>query len=160
MGKTTVAKALQTHLPDAFFFDPEVIGFAIRDLTPTTLRANDFQDIALWRHAVTEMLMQASVHDYIVPMTLLHSDYHAEIIGTLRQAGIVVNHFVLTADKTTILSRLKQRGDGGNEWILAKLDAYSKHVYGFPENEQIDTTHASVEQIVEKILANLNSHEL
>lgn len=146
VGKTTVSKALQTHLPDAFFFDPEIIGFAIRDLTPTTLRANDFQDIALWRHAITEMLMQASVHDYIVPMTLLNSDYHAEIIGTLRQTGVAINHFVLTADKATILSRLKQRGDGGNEWIRARLDAYWENSYRFPENEQIDTTQVSVEK--------------
>ena len=48
-GKTTIAHELQQKLPNAIFYDPEIIGSALMELVPEEMKENDFQEYQEWR---------------------------------------------------------------------------------------------------------------
>lgn len=106
-GKTQTAYALHRRLPGSFVFDPENAGYYLRNNEPLSMQRENFQDERLWRFFNLEML-KAIALDYdgviLVPMTIINSAYYAEIIGGLRNAGIAVTHFVLSANRRTLKS--------------------------------------------------------
>jgi AAA domain-containing protein len=119
VGKTSVAQALRTQLPDARIFDPELIGFVLRRL----LRPRDYQDLRSWR-VLTRLVAAAAsrwADPLIVPMSICRAEYFDEIVGGLRRQRIAVRHFTLTAPRATVLKRLADRGDAGS-WAAAQLD--------------------------------------
>lgn len=72
-GKTTCAFELNRRLPNSFVYDPENIGYFIRDNIPKEIQNPDFQDYGQWRLFNYEMLRYI-VREYsgviIVPMTI------------------------------------------------------------------------------------------
>ena len=51
-GKTSLAAELMARRPSWILFDPEYLGYAVREyVTPET---GDFQDLPEWRHVVAE----------------------------------------------------------------------------------------------------------
>lgn len=153
-GKTQSAFELHRRLPDSFVYDPENIGYFMRSNEPKSLQKPDFQDEPLWRRMNFEML-EHMAKEYqgtlIVPMTIYREDYFDEIIGSLRRAGIQVDHYVLGASEETLLKRLRSRMDGKSSWPALKIrDCIS----GFrsPVFEKvIDTNGMTVDQVVERI---------
>lgn len=118
-GKTTIAQALQAHLPGSHLFDPEQIGFLLRDLLPASALPADFQDLPLWRALTVKLLAEATTlcpSYLIVPMTLVVPAYFESIIGNLRSKGLPLAHFTLMASKEVLIERLAQRGDGPDAW--------------------------------------------
>ena len=125
VGKTQTAFELHRRLPGSFVLDPEALGFALRKVMPPTLHKSDFQDHALWREFTRQVLEDVAAQftgPIIVPMTLVVPEYHLEIIGGLRDAGLEVQHFSLMASKSTILKRLRGRLDGPNSWGAQHLE--------------------------------------
>jgi hypothetical protein len=124
VGKTSVARELALRLPEAFIFDPELVGALLRELLPAELQEDDFQDIPLWRE-LTRYAAQATTELYdrplIIPMTLVVRDYFIEIVGSLRQSGIELRHFTLLASRERILERHRGRADY-EEWGERHLD--------------------------------------
>ena len=96
-GKTTLAQELAQRLPEALPFDPEYVGYILVKWVPAAA-SGDFQDIPLWRKLVAEFAIGMSA-DYgrplIVPMTLVHHGYRAEIFSLIGRAGIPVRHVFL-----------------------------------------------------------------
>lgn len=74
-GKTTNAFELKRRLPNSFVYDPENIGYFIRENIPKELHESNFQDHEQWRIFNYEMLKYIS-NTYegtvIVPMTIFH----------------------------------------------------------------------------------------
>lgn len=117
----------------------------------------DFQDIPMWREFNYQMLKY--IHEnysgtIIVPMTLVDKEYYNQIINRLMTDEINIQHYILMADKPTILKRLKQRGESENSWVLPQidrcLDSLQQDIMGI----KIDTTELSIEEIIEFILNN------
>ncbi|WP_200902481.1 MULTISPECIES: hypothetical protein [Protofrankia] len=52
-GKTTFTEELRRRCPDAVVFDPEEVGFMLRDMLPPA-PSGDFQDLPAWRLLVVE----------------------------------------------------------------------------------------------------------
>lgn len=81
-GKTTLAKRLRDRRSKSLIFDPEEIGFVVKETVPMPA-SGDYQDLPLWRGltiaAVREIRRNYS-QDIIIPMTLVHPDYLTEIL--------------------------------------------------------------------------------
>jgi hypothetical protein len=106
-GKTTLAEELHRRLPDAMPFDPEYVGFILRDWVPAP-DSGDFQDIPLWRKLVAEFAISMSAEygrPLIVPMTLVNPDYREEIFGLISKAGDVVLHVFLDVPAAALYSQ-------------------------------------------------------
>ena len=70
-GKTQTAFELQRGLKNSYVYDPENVGFFIRDNIPPSLSVPDFQDYPVWRRFNFEMLEYISQQyggTVIVPM--------------------------------------------------------------------------------------------
>ncbi len=153
VGKTQLAFELHSRLEGSFVLDPEEIGFVIGKLTPPSQQRSDFQDYLLWRKMVSETLLHSSKGNeaLIVPMTLVNPVYFSEIVGTLRNSGIVVHHVALTASKETLLRRLRRRGDGTKSWGAEQIDRCLEGLAKLDGSEYLVTDNLSVAEIAEKV---------
>ncbi|MFF9896697.1 AAA family ATPase [Streptomyces longispororuber] len=108
-GKTTLTEELRGRWPQALVHDPEMVGFVLREIVEVP--TGDFQDLRLWRRQVAELavgLVEEYRRPVLVPMTLVHPGYVAEIFGRVRDAGIELHHFFLRVSREV----LEQRIDG------------------------------------------------
>lgn len=153
-GKTTTAYELQKRVKNSFVFDPERFGYVLMRNIPKEISKDDFQDYPIWRETNYSLLKQVT-ESYkgiiIVPMTLTNEDYFKEIIGRLREDGINVKHFTLSASNETIAKRLRKRFEGENSWAYqqmgTRLGSLSKDTF----QEHIHTDTLSIEEVVETI---------
>lgn len=156
-GKTTVAWDLHRRLADAFIYDPENIGFFLRENMPPVCRTEDFQDMPLWRSLNVQLLRE--IHGscrgpVLVPMTLVHPAYYEEIIRRLTREGVPVRHVMLRASRETLLRRLRTRSLGmlGREaFAVEAIDRCLSFFDRWEEGVSIETDGKPVERIVEEI---------
>ena len=161
-GKTTVAFELHRRIEKSFVYDPENVGYFIRKNAPRQFSKGDFQNIALWREMNYKMLkLISSEYDGVIiaPMTLVNPEYYEEIITKLISDGIEVRHFILYADRETILKRLKLRSLGklGNESFA--VNSIDRCIYSFDnyiKDVKIMTDDKKIDEIVEEIAQKSN----
>ena len=159
-GKTSAAHRLQSLIPDSMIFDPEEVGYMLRNIIPEEIRlkeeqTDDFQDLELWRILVVktaEELKRRYNKSLIVPMTLYKAEPFDYIFDGLKRLDPDFFHFCLIASEMTIRKRVESRGDLFGEW-------YQEHtrraVPAFDESklqEQILTDHREPSEIVGMIL--------
>lgn len=154
-GKTSVSLELNKRLVHSHIFDPEEVGFMIRDNIPANIGKDDFQDHFLWRKFNYELLkFMEQEYDgvIIVPMTIYNKDYFNEIIGRLKEEQVDVKHFTLITCEETLIKRLNNRGDHGNEWVHSRVKTCVKAFSDEFFEGRIDTDVYGVEDIVEHIM--------
>ena len=130
-GKTTLANALCKELPGSMIFDPEEVGYMLRNVIPEERKRieapeGDFQDLDLWRELTVEVggrLFERYGTDLIVPMTIRKQEYLTAITEGFKQKGQEVMHFCLMASKETIHERLRSRGEEEGNWCFMQTDA-------------------------------------
>lgn len=157
VGKTQVAHELQHRLPESFICDPEHLGFALRRMTPSNLH-NDFQDLPLWREGTQRTLaglLSQTQAPVIVPMTVVVPQYHQEIVGTLREAGFEVYHFTLMASRTTLLRRLRGRGEGKRSFGASQIERCLTALEAPSFARHLSTEDKRIERVAEDIAAQL-----
>jgi gluconate kinase len=161
-GKTTTAYELHKRLENSFVFDPERFGFVLMKNVPKEIAKADFQEYPIWRETNYSLLRQVS-ESYkgiiIVPMTLTNEDYFKEIIGRLREDGINVKHFTLSASKETIAKRLRKRFEGEKSWAYQQMETRMSSLSNETFEKHIHTDTLSIEEVVETI-ARLSSIEI
>jgi hypothetical protein len=59
-GKTTLAGELKRRMPEAVLFDPEYVGYILREWVPVP--TGDFQDLPSWRELVIETAVTLRRH--------------------------------------------------------------------------------------------------
>lgn len=84
-------------------------------------------------------------------MTIINKQYFGELVDKLKSDGLVIRHFTLLASKSTLLERLKRRGDDENEWILNRIDKYIKCLNSEFFKEHISTDKRTLEEVAEII---------
>lgn len=158
-GKTTVAFELHRRLEGSFVYDPENIGFFLKQNMPPYTSTGDFQDNPLWRETNYRILTQI-VHQFegavIVPMTLVNPQYYDEIVTRLMDDGIEVKHYILSATKETITKRLRLRLATFLRKDTFALSSIDRCIYAFDHyitEEKIETDNRSIDDIVEEIAA-------
>ena len=161
-GKTTVATLLNEQLPNSMIYDPEEVGFLLRNVTAGVLTpsemTDDFQDIALWPELVVTVgkrLYQQYGRSLIVPMTITNPTYFTTIRNGLAQVA-PLHHFCLVANATTLQQRLLKRGNVEGTWCFQQIPrcitAFQSDLFA----QHVDTNHLVPEQITTRIMALLN----
>lgn len=158
-GKTTLAYELHRRIPNSFVYDPENVGYFIRNNAPKGILKDDFQDHAIWREINFSML-QTIDNDFndtiIVPMTIVNPQYFNEIILKLRTNGAEVHHFTLLANRETLLRRLKSRGDGRNSWPAKQIDRCIANLSQDTFQIHIQTDNLKLEEIMDRLAKECN----
>jgi adenylate kinase family enzyme len=163
VGKSTTASELLKRVPNSIIYDPEEVGFMLRNIIPEELkqdeeRTGDFQDLEIWRILVVQVARQI-VQKYrcnlIVPMTLKNKRYFDYILEGLRSIDKNIYCFCLTATKQCIHGRLAERGDESESWAYHQTDdcikAFSSDYFG----EHIDAENNSISDIIDYIVGKL-----
>lgn len=144
-GKTTLTGELKARCPDVLVFDPEEVGFMLRDMVPPA-PSGDFQDLPAWRLLVVEtgrVLARQHGGLVITPMTVVNPEYAREIFGGLAAYGIPVRHFFLKVPVARLRERITaqvihpgdpQRDDEVRQWRLAQVARCAAAEDSLPDN--------------------------
>lgn len=158
-GKTTVAALLAKKMHHAHVYDPEQVGYFLWDVFPTVLkRKGNFQHIPMWwdfNYQILQYIAQQYDGDLIVPMTIYNRQYYDEIIERLRADQIEVRHFILMAEKKTIIQRLAQRGETADGWAAQHIDICLQAFHNDIPYEKIDTENRSTEEVASEMIRRL-----
>lgn len=109
-GKTTLVEELRRRRPEALVYDPEMIGYVLREIVEVP--TGDFQDLRLWRRQVAHLavgLVEEYQKPVLVPMTLINERYVEDVFGALKDAGIVVHHFFIEVSEEVLRKRIEGR---------------------------------------------------
>lgn len=163
VGKTTIATMLQNEIANSMIYDPEEVGYLLRNVVPVDIKkaespTGDFQDLALWKELTVEMaqhLMKNYQRHLIVPMTIRKFDYFQFIYDGFKQIDEATYHFCLSASKETIYERLRLRGEEEGNWCFQQTDKCLKAYHTYDFSEYIDTENMTVETIVHTIKEKL-----
>jgi AAA domain len=161
VGKTTIAETLVSRIPNSLLFDPEEVGYFLRNVVNPIEQFEDFQDLAMWRPLVVitaKMLKETYGRTLVMPMTIWHLPYFKEVLAGLRQFEPDLYHFCLTASVETIHNRLKMRPNSSqayawcNERIERCVEAFKLPEFAV----QIATDGREIEEIVDKLTSIFN----
>lgn len=165
VGKTTVANELNKVIKNSMIYDPEEIGFMLRNIISDDIKhsyekTDNFQDLELWKRLVVNvanLLVQTYNKNLIVPMTIINREYFEYIFKGFKEIDENTFHFCLMAKQETIFERLMQRGEIEGNWCFQQtkkcIEAFTNQSF---ENF-INTDGINVEEIVEIIKVNINS---
>jgi RimJ/RimL family protein N-acetyltransferase len=107
-GKTSAAEELKRRRPDLTVYDPEYVGFILREFV--AVPTGDFQDLAEWRDGVAAIGASLARHHVaggvLAPMTLWRREYLLEIFTGLRVAGVDVVHVLIDATDDVLAARI------------------------------------------------------
>jgi hypothetical protein len=167
-GKTTLAEELHRRMPEAVLFDPEYVGFILREWVPVP--TGDFQDLPSWRELVVETalsLLRHHAQTLIVPMTLINDDYAREILGGITGRGEVILQVFLDLAPEVLTQRITDRvfvpedpraNQRGREFCLRNLQ---RGVAAASRQDKQTLTLRSDKmdssQLADKVLARLRS---
>ena len=109
-GKSTLVDELRPRWPEALVFDPEMVGYVLREIVEVP--TGDFQDLRLWRRQVADLavgLVEEYRRPVLAPMTLVDPGYVGEIFGALKEADIEAHHFFLKVSREVLEKRIDGR---------------------------------------------------
>lgn len=164
VGKTTIANRLLSEIENSMLYDPEEIGYMLRNLIPIHIKrtespSGDFQDLDLWKEVTVDMgrkLITKYKVNLIVPMTIRNLEYFHYIYNGFKSFDGQTFHFCLNASKETIYKRLRLRGEEEGNWCFQQtdkcLEAFEKYDFG----EYVDTEGKSIDEIIQEIKEKLN----
>lgn len=130
-GKTTLVAELHRRWPESLVYDPEQIGYVLRDIVEVP--KGNFQHLPLWRRQVASMaigLVEEYGRPVLAPMTVVHPQYADEIFEALEAAGVTVHHFFLEVSSDVLEQRLDarvvvpddpERDEGARRWGKAQI---------------------------------------
>ena len=124
VGKSTLAELIAARMENAWLFDAEEVGNAVRDNYPDCPNGAIFEDYPLWGEFCCRLLTdihESCRKDIIVPMTLLRARSY-RIIDALRRAGIDTRLVILEASRQTVHDRILARGEGEDCWCMAHIE--------------------------------------
>ncbi|WP_331769237.1 AAA family ATPase (plasmid) [Embleya sp. NBC_00888] len=168
-GKTTLADLLAATVEGSMLYDPEEVGFMLRNLLPG--HAKDFQDLPPWRPLVAatgvELHHLNQGRPLIAPMTLLNRDYAHEIFTAIDHAGIPLRHLLVHTDTPTLLARIdasmecpgdETRSEKVRAFRRRRLTAYEQALGTWLRDEAdiIDTTTLTPRETLEQALKTLD----
>lgn len=162
-GKTTIANALVQKIPNSMIFDPEEVGFFLRNvLTSIDPQEGDFQHYPMWRALVVEtarLIQEQYQKTLVVPMTIWRTPYFEEVTNGLKQIDPVFYHFCLIAPITIIRERLLARGEEPGSWAERQAEHCVTAFESPAFDSKIDAVTNTPEGILEMILQQLPSGE-
>ena len=158
-GKTTVANQLIERISNSMLYDPEEVGFMLRNIITEETKqeaekTGNFQDLALWKVLtvqVASLLKNQYNKHLIVPMTIFDKEKFLFIRNGFRQIDPETVHFCLVASEETIYQRLSRRGEEEGNWCFQQT---KKCVEAFTDKcfeEYIVTDDCQAQEVVDVI---------
>jgi hypothetical protein len=144
-------------------FDPERMGYVLQRLPPWRLKgsgkANDFQDLPLWRTLTVLGIRAARTirPTVIVPMAFSNLAYLDEIRRGVGAFEPDVRHVCLVAPFEVVQERVRRRGSDGprgawqHQRALECCEAHQRPEF----REHIPTANRSTQAIVDDLVARL-----
>ncbi|WP_405484635.1 AAA family ATPase [Streptomyces sp. NBC_00009] len=166
-GKTTLVEALHLRWPEALVFDPEMVGFVLREVVEVP--TGDFQDLRQWRRQVVNMaagLVEEYQRPVLVPMTLANPAYLDEIFGALKDAGIPVHHFFLKVPQDVLVRRIDGRSVTPDDpakdervraWCKSKIASCVAAVDALPKETAILDGQLTPQELADAVLAGVGA---
>lgn len=162
-GKTTTARLLTERIAHTRLFDPEWVGYLLRDHLRDH-EVDDFQDLPSWRRLVPIVaaeLHHATGDSLVAVQTVLTQQYWNELALGLDLADIPVVHVLLDVDEGTLRHRID-----ADEVELAAAPWRHDHVPTFlaardwltgTADVVIDTSGLDPEHVVDRIVERLSA---
>ena len=162
-GKTTTARIVTERIARLRAFDPEWVGYLLRDHLRDQ-EIDDFQDLPSWRRLVP--IVAAELHrttgdSLVAVQTVLNQQYWNELSLGLDLADLALVHVVLDVDEGTLRSRIDadevELGAAGwrhdhvpaflaaREWLIGTADLV------------IDTAGLAPDQVADRIVERLSA---
>ena len=167
-GKTTLAEELHRRMPEAVLYDPEYVGYILREWVPVP--TGDFQDLPAWRELVVETALALRRHHaqtLIVPMTLVNEAYFEQIVQTLRARGEQVLQVFLDLDADVLRQRINDRilqpdnpeaDRSAREFCLRNVDRCMAAAAGQPaETLMLRSDKLSPQELADEVCARILS---
>ena len=153
VGKSTLAEAMAAKMENAFLFDAEEVGNAVRGNYPDCPYGYIFEDYPLWGEFCYMLLKD--VHekfrkDILVPMTLLRRESFG-IIEKLNRDGINTHLIVLEADYQTVHDRILARGEEEGCWCMENIELAREGSAALP-GIHIQTDDKTVDELCDEVL--------
>ncbi|MEU4682852.1 AAA family ATPase [Streptomyces xinghaiensis] len=164
-GKTTLVDELRPRWPEALVYDPEMVGFVLREIVDVP--TGDFQDLRLWRRQVAGLavgLVEEYRRPVLIPMTLVNPRYVGEIFGVLRDASIDVHHFYLEVSRKILEQRIDGRsffpGDPDREqqvrrWAKNRIEACMAAAGTLPGNTVFLDGELTPRELADEVLTRI-----
>jgi adenylate kinase family enzyme len=163
-GKTTIADELLNIIDNSMIFDPEEVGFMLRNIITEEIKlpeekTNNFQDIGIWKTLVVDVakrLKRQYNKNIIVPMTIYNKEYYQYIVNGFKAIDQQTYHFCLVAKEETIHERLRKRGEIEGNWCFQQT---KKCVEAFQDDcfeKRIVTDDLNVDEIIDSIVKELS----
>jgi len=164
VGKTSVSKRLINKIPNSMIYDPEEVGFMLRNIITDNIKTekeltDDFQDLEIWRKLVVHMageLINKYKKNLIVPMTIRKKEYFNYIYNGFKALDGQVYHYCLMAPLDEVYKRLLNRGEGVESWAYKQGE---KCIESFEDNifkHHINTMNKSIDDVAEIILKKIS----
>ena len=156
VGKSTLAEALAARLGDAWVFDAEAVGNAVRDNYPDRPYGLIFEDYPLWGAFCVRLLRDihgTSGKTILVPMTLLRLESF-QIIEALRSAGVPTELIILDASAQTVHDRILARGEAEGCWCMDHIELSRTGSAALP-GLHVQTDGRTVEELCDAVLAEI-----
>lgn len=170
VGKTTLAHMLKKSINESMIFDPEEVGFMLRNIVTEDVRLDsestgDFQDLIPWKELfvdVAQRLANTYKKNLIIPMTIWNKEYFSYIKNELKKVDSEVYHFCLLASKEIIHKRLSNRGDTYGSWAFQQTD---KCLRSFQDDSElfaslVTTDNMSEDEVHTYILKYIEEHHM
>lgn len=105
VDKTTIARKLVDKIPNSMIYDPEEVGFMLRNIITDSIKTekeltDNFQDLDMWRklvvHVAGELILKYK-KNLIVPMIIKRKEYFNYIYNGFESIDSQVYHYCLTS---------------------------------------------------------------
>ena len=156
-GKTTTAALLAEKSPGLRTFDPESVGYLLRD-NLADFPVRDFRDWESWRvlvPVVADELVRFSGQGLVAPQTVLEEAYWDDLLSGLTARGHDVVHVLVEADGPTLRRRIEadQELASARQGRLAHLSAYAAARPWMARRADlvVDSTHLAPGQVADQI---------
>lgn len=127
-GKSSVANALVNRLDGAVLFDPEHVGYLLREILPVP--TGDFQDLPQWRDLwvrTASTLIDHGAQVVVMPMSVHRQDYFEQVSDGLRSTGAGLCHVLLDVSEPMLHRRIDLAADEPphtKAWRAGKVSAF------------------------------------
>jgi deoxyadenosine/deoxycytidine kinase len=163
VGKTTVASKLLERMPNSMLYDPEEVGYMLRNIITEEIKeeheqTDNFQDLSLWKKLVVQVAQGLKTkynRNLIVPMTINNKDYFRYIYDGFKELDNETYHFCLIAKEETIYERLKKRGETEGNWCFQQtkkcVDGFQDECFQefiWTEDEEVNDIIKAIERII------------
>ncbi|MFE6338738.1 AAA family ATPase [Streptomyces sp. NPDC057798] len=169
-GKTTLVDELRQRWPEALVFDPEMVGYVLREVV--AVPTGDFQDLRLWRREVASLavgLIEEYHRPLLVPMTLVDPAYAGEIFSALKDAaGIDVHHFFLKVPREVLEKRIDDRSftpdnpeqdERVRRWCKSRIESCMAAADTLPIDTVVLDGELSPQKLADQVLAQVRGGE-